>query len=329
MGHNSQIPGFHFHPTDVELVVHYLERKVYGWSLDGNIISEADPYKCEPWNLRNLPGKSCIQGRDSELYFFSPTNGRHSMGNQLDTLAGYWRTTGEEREIFALSGARAIKKTKIFYRGHDTHREKTSWRMHEYVLQHDDSKPVQNSVVLCKVFQKAIPKRDEGCTSEVPCTGTRPRSSLGLESDLLTTQPTNVFDPNFDYNICQGKTLAEDTCKLPGNTLPPDDDVQMFLMNHLCDPDDLELNIKENGLGKMSVYKNKRLKLEKGTSSVNGTYCMEDGIGNQHSQGTVIDESMRLSSFLSDQQDFPREIREGDFIELNDLITPLDSDSSS
>ncbi|XP_059065869.1 NAC domain-containing protein 71 [Cryptomeria japonica] len=324
MGHNSQPPGFNFQPTDQELVAHYLERKVYGWSLDGNIISEADPYTYEPWEL---PGKSCTRGRDSELYFFSPINGRYSKGNQL--FRDYWRTIGREEIMFACSGPRAIKKTKIFYREHDTQREKTSWHMHEYVLQHDDSKPVQNSVVLCKIFQKAIPKRDEGCTSEVPCTETVVRSSLGKESKLLTTQPTNVFNPNFDYNSSHGKTLAEDAFILPGDPLPSDDEIQMFLMSILCDPDDITQNIEENRLGETPVYENQPLMLEKGTSSVNGAYSTEDDIGKRHIEQTLIDESRQLSSFLSDQQDIPPEILRGDFIEENDLNTPLDCDSSS
>lgn len=47
-------PGFRFHPTDEELVGHYLKRKINGHKLELEIIPEIDLYKCEPWDL---PGR--------------------------------------------------------------------------------------------------------------------------------------------------------------------------------------------------------------------------------------------------------------------------------
>lgn len=44
-------PGFRFHPTDEELVVHYLKRKVQSTSLPVSIIAEVDLYKFDPWEL--------------------------------------------------------------------------------------------------------------------------------------------------------------------------------------------------------------------------------------------------------------------------------------
>nr|CAD1828944.1 unnamed protein product [Ananas comosus var. bracteatus] len=44
-------PGFRFHPTDEELVVHYLCRKVSGRCLPVPIIAEVDLYKYDPWDL--------------------------------------------------------------------------------------------------------------------------------------------------------------------------------------------------------------------------------------------------------------------------------------
>lgn len=326
MGQNPQLPGFRFHPTDEELVSYYLARKVHGCSLKKNIISEVDPYKCEPWEL---PGKSCIRGRGSKLYFFSPTNGSYTKGNKSvrPTEAGYWTTTGRDQTISAYSGVRAIKKTKTFYIKHGG---KTNWRMYEYILEHDDSKPLQDSFVLCKVFQKAAPKRDEGCTSEATSTEAGPRSSLGVESDSLTTQPADVFNPNVDCNARQAKTLMKDTHKCREDSPPPDDEIQMFLMRHLCDPDDLIPNTEENVLGEASAYENQLLVLQKVTSSGNGNCCTTDNVGNWHIQETVIveDETIQPSSSLSDQ-DLSPETLEGDYIELNDLLTPIDFNFSS
>lgn len=44
-------PGFRFHPTDEELVVHYLCRKIGGQRLPVPIIAEVDLYKFDPWEL--------------------------------------------------------------------------------------------------------------------------------------------------------------------------------------------------------------------------------------------------------------------------------------
>lgn len=47
-------PGFRFHPTDEELIVAYLCRKVAQQRLPVPIIAEVDLYKYDPWQL---PGK--------------------------------------------------------------------------------------------------------------------------------------------------------------------------------------------------------------------------------------------------------------------------------
>jgi len=44
-------PGFRFHPTDEELITHYLSQKVLNNSFCAIAIGEADLNKCEPWDL--------------------------------------------------------------------------------------------------------------------------------------------------------------------------------------------------------------------------------------------------------------------------------------
>lgn len=46
-------PGFRFHPTDEELVVYYLKRKICGRKLRINVIGVVDVYKVDP---SELPG---------------------------------------------------------------------------------------------------------------------------------------------------------------------------------------------------------------------------------------------------------------------------------
>ena len=47
-------PGFRFHPTDEELVIYYLKRKVNGKTIEFDVINEVDLYKCEPWDLPGM-----------------------------------------------------------------------------------------------------------------------------------------------------------------------------------------------------------------------------------------------------------------------------------
>ncbi|KAI4325541.1 hypothetical protein MLD38_030926 [Melastoma candidum] len=52
---SSLPPGFRFHPTDEELVLHYLRRKVASAPLPVSIIAEVDIYKFNPWDLPRRP----------------------------------------------------------------------------------------------------------------------------------------------------------------------------------------------------------------------------------------------------------------------------------
>lgn len=45
------VPGFRFHPMDVELVKFYLKRKVMGKKLPHDVIAEVNVYKHAPWDL--------------------------------------------------------------------------------------------------------------------------------------------------------------------------------------------------------------------------------------------------------------------------------------
>jgi hypothetical protein len=47
-------PGFRFHPTDEELVVHYLKKKASSSPLPVPIITEIDLYKFDPWQLPGI-----------------------------------------------------------------------------------------------------------------------------------------------------------------------------------------------------------------------------------------------------------------------------------
>ena len=44
-------PGFRFHPTDEELISHYLYKKVFDINFSARAIGDVDLNKSEPWEL--------------------------------------------------------------------------------------------------------------------------------------------------------------------------------------------------------------------------------------------------------------------------------------
>jgi hypothetical protein len=49
---NGVPPGFRFHPTDEELLLYYLKKKIGFEKFDLEVIREVDLNKIEPWDLQ-------------------------------------------------------------------------------------------------------------------------------------------------------------------------------------------------------------------------------------------------------------------------------------
>ncbi|KAE8686882.1 ONAC010 protein [Hibiscus syriacus] len=164
-------PGFRFHPTDEELVVQYLRRKVLAWPLPATIIPEVDVCKADPWDL---PGDL-----EQERYFFSTREAKYPNTNRSNrtTVSGYWKATGLDKQIVASRSNQAVgmKKTLVFYRGKAPNGSRTDWIMHEYRLVttacnvpplkknqiQTNAVPMENWV-LCRIFlKKRGAKNDE------------------------------------------------------------------------------------------------------------------------------------------------------------------------
>ncbi|KAG5520565.1 hypothetical protein RHGRI_033219 [Rhododendron griersonianum] len=157
-------PGFRFHPTDEELVVQYLRRKIFACPLPASIIPDFDVCKSDPWDL---PGDS-----DQERYFFSTREAKYPNGNRSNraTGSGYWKATGIDKQIVTSRGtnqAVGMKKTLVFYRGKPPHGSRTDWIMHEYRLvstETDTKNSTQSSGenwVLCRIFLKKRGTKNE------------------------------------------------------------------------------------------------------------------------------------------------------------------------
>ncbi|KAF4367149.1 hypothetical protein CsatB_011558 [Cannabis sativa] len=161
-------PGFRFHPTDEELVVHYLKKKVISAPLPVSIIAEVDLYKFDPWEL---PAKATFG--EQEWYFFSPRDRKYPNGARPNRAAtsGYWKATGTDKPVLTSGGSQkvGVKKALVFYGGKPPKGIKTNWIMHEYRLAENKAinKPPpgcdlgnkKNSLrlddwVLCRIYKK-------------------------------------------------------------------------------------------------------------------------------------------------------------------------------
>ncbi|KAL5846088.1 hypothetical protein ACOSQ3_009612 [Xanthoceras sorbifolium] len=157
-------PGFRFHPTDEELILYYLKKKICKKRIKLDIIAETDVYK---WDPEELPGQSLLKTRDRQWFFFSPRDRKYPNGARSNraTRFGYWKATGKDRNITCNSRNVGVKKTLVFYRGRAPTGERTDWVMHEYTLDEDELKRCQNVqeyYALYKVFKKSGPGPKNG-----------------------------------------------------------------------------------------------------------------------------------------------------------------------
>ncbi|KAL6906027.1 hypothetical protein ACP4OV_003628 [Aristida adscensionis] len=153
--------GFRFHPTDEELVVHYLMNQAASIPCPVPIIAEVNIYRCNPWDL---PAKALFG--ENEWYFFSPRDRKYPNGARPNRAAGsgYWKATGTDKAILAAGTSEnlAVKKALVFYRGKPPKGVKTDWIMHEYRLtagnrstRRRGSSMRLDDWVLCRIHKKS------------------------------------------------------------------------------------------------------------------------------------------------------------------------------
>ncbi|KAG2677906.1 hypothetical protein I3760_12G118000 [Carya illinoinensis] len=201
MGALSQLslpPGFRFYPTDEELLVQYLCRKVAGQDFDLEIIAEIDLYKFDPWVL---PSKAIFG--EKEWYFFSPRDRKYPNGSRPNRVAGsgYWKATGTDKIITTEGRKVGIKKALVFYIGKAPKGTKTNWIMHEYRLLEHSRKNGSSKLddwVLCRIY-----KKHSSSTAQKPTTSISSKehsndsSSSSHLDDVLESFP-DIDDRFFD-----------------------------------------------------------------------------------------------------------------------------------
>ncbi|KAL8166127.1 hypothetical protein V2J09_007626 [Rumex salicifolius] len=220
-------PGFRFHPTDDELVNHYLCRKCTGSPISVPIIAEIDLYKYNPWDLPDL----AMYG-EKEWYFFSPRDRKYPNGSRPNRAAGsgYWKATGADKPIGSPKPL-AIKKALVFYAGKAPKGEKTNWIMHEYRLADVDrsARKKGNGLrlddwVLCRIYNKkgtiekvavaAAVNQQQPSISAITAEDTKPNvAGLIAQPPPPPTQQTTANDcTHFDTSESVPRLHTDSSC---------------------------------------------------------------------------------------------------------------------
>ncbi|KAJ6959603.1 hypothetical protein D5086_030414 [Populus alba] len=124
--------GYRFHPTDEELVVHYLKRKVLGLPMPASVIPEFDVFQNDP---SSLPGNL-----KEKRYFFSQMK-LNDFGTKCKRPAGsgpsgYWKPIGKGKQIVASDSSKVVgtRKTLVFKERKHSIKTRSQWFMHGYCL---------------------------------------------------------------------------------------------------------------------------------------------------------------------------------------------------
>ncbi|KAK4754203.1 hypothetical protein SAY87_002307 [Trapa incisa] len=156
MAKKGLLPGFRFHPNDVELLKYYLKRKILGFPYF-EAIQEVSLYNFDPWEIPDL---SYLKSDDHKWYFFCSRERRCDDGDGAVYLTpgGFWKTSGREQPVMYNDEPIGIIKTLIFYHGKAPHGNQTDWVMHEYRLVDPDlsSRGIQqDAYVVCAISKKS------------------------------------------------------------------------------------------------------------------------------------------------------------------------------
>ncbi|XP_071710739.1 NAC domain-containing protein 79-like [Rutidosis leptorrhynchoides] len=191
-------PGFRFHPTDEELITHYLSKKVVNNNFFSKAIGEVDMNKIEPWDLPKMAKMG-----EKESYFFCLRDKKYPTGLRTNraTATGYWKATGKDKEIFRGRLLVGMKKTLVFYMGRAPKGEKTNWVIHEYRLEGKFSLPnlpksAKNEWVICRVFHKNSDGKKFHISGQISMNSCGAASSLPPLMDSPSAIDGRIINPD-------------------------------------------------------------------------------------------------------------------------------------
>ncbi|KAL3834319.1 hypothetical protein ACJIZ3_009055 [Penstemon smallii] len=163
-------PGYHFNPTDDELIVHYLKKKTMNEPIPYSKIPEVNIYQ---YNPQQLSEKFPLE--ENILYFFTPRDRKFQRSNRVNRVAGNgnWKATAKDKSVCYNGEVVGFKKVLVFYEGNS----KTNWIMYEYALkEHNPKRKSTNNMrmddwVLCRIHNrddKSLKSQNRQVVASVP-----------------------------------------------------------------------------------------------------------------------------------------------------------------
>ncbi|KAK8580140.1 hypothetical protein V6N13_143266 [Hibiscus sabdariffa] len=214
-------PGFRFHPTDEELVLYYLKRKICRRKIKLDIVRETDVYK---WDPEELPAQSILKNGDRQWFFFSPRDRKYPNAARSNraTRQGYWKATGKDRAVTCNSRTVGVKKTLVFYRGRAPNGERTDWVMHEYTLDEGELNRCQDAkdyYALYKLYKKSGPGPKNGEQYGAPF------KEEEWADEEYASEPVDAIIPVKQPH----QAIPDDNEKADDQTQPPLNDFEEFM----------------------------------------------------------------------------------------------------
>ncbi|KAK1399826.1 hypothetical protein POM88_009689 [Heracleum sosnowskyi] len=159
-------PGFRFKPTEEELIMHYLGRKIKNKQLYPSRIHDADIYEESPFYL----SENYVAATENEWYFLSPRKKKYLNGERPDRAAGngFWKATDADKSIKSSkhNGEVGVVKTLKYFVGRPKNCAKSSWIMKEYRIKksrqskYSEGTMKLDEYVLCKIYEHNKDKSD-------------------------------------------------------------------------------------------------------------------------------------------------------------------------
>ncbi|ESQ41357.1 hypothetical protein EUTSA_v10014659mg [Eutrema salsugineum] len=149
--------GYRFHPTEQELILHYLLPKAFASPLPSSIIPVFDVFFSHPLTF---PGDQ----KEKQRYFFCKKRREVSSKDQhrikTSSSDGYWKSYGKERQIISCGRTVGIRRTLAFYETNksSSNCNKTRWSMTEYCLAGFASTKVFGEWAVYSVYERKVSK---------------------------------------------------------------------------------------------------------------------------------------------------------------------------
>ncbi|KAL0437211.1 UNVERIFIED_CONTAM: NAC domain-containing protein 18 [Sesamum radiatum] len=152
-------------PSDVELILEYLKKKIQNLPIPMSEIYEVNLYQYNPQDLTaRYP-----QLGESRWYFFTPRDRKYPNGTRPNRAAGtgYWKATGADTGVSRDGEKVGTRKSLVFHEGKPPKGKKTDWIMHEYMVEDQTPRHKRDANdmrlddwVLCRITRKIKPNKE-------------------------------------------------------------------------------------------------------------------------------------------------------------------------